>query len=246
VISICVVTHNQLSHTQKCLDAILNWTDVEFELTVCDSGSSDGTPEFLSNLAEQPQLPGKITKYEFVHFTENVGAAIAYNEAFSRSKSDVIIRIDNDVVVPYGWASRLLEVLGSDPQLGMLTTELVCDTETEIGVFSGRIQYVEQPVWHDCGIGSWCIAMRREMFDQVGVYRPLFGVYALQDNDLEKRAQNVGWRLGTLLGLKVRHLYSMETPDEAEYNTWKIQQYNSQIESWNAIWGKDNQDVPME
>lgn len=234
MLSICVVTHDRLEYTKQCLESIISGTDVPYELIVVDSGSSDETPAYLVGLSERALASAET--YYYGLFLENVGAAIAYNKAFTLAKGDVIVRIDNDVLVPPGWASSLLEWLDSDPNLGMLATDLVTDRITPIGVAPSRIHYIDGPIWHDRGVGSWCIAMRRAMFDEVGYYRPLFGPYALQDNDLEKRAQNAGWRIGTLCGLTVRHLYSNEDPVEAEFNAWKIQQYNEQISTWDRVW----------
>lgn len=230
MISIVVVTHNRLDYSKRCIDAILAGTDTKAELIVVDSGSTDGTVEWLSTLRSD-KMPIRTATYP-----DNVGAAIAYNKGFGLAKGDPV-RIDNDIVVPDHWASRLIEHFDADPRLGMLATGLVTDMQSDdIGWFGGGISYHTDPVWHDCGIGSWCILMRRAMFDEVGYYRTLFGPYALNDNDLEKRAQNAGWRLGYLHGLRVGHLYSMETPEEAEYNNWKIAEYQQNIETWNRIW----------
>jgi GT2 family glycosyltransferase/tetratricopeptide (TPR) repeat protein len=48
--SIVIVTHNELAHTQRCLDSIALRTDEPYELIVVDNGSSDGTVEYLRGL----------------------------------------------------------------------------------------------------------------------------------------------------------------------------------------------------
>jgi GT2 family glycosyltransferase len=237
MISIVVVAHNRLEYTKQCAKAILDGTDVEAELILVDSGSTDGTGEWLDpsrHELDRDEIPVRIEKY-----AQNVGAAVAYNKGFEIAHGDPIIRIDNDVVVPPGWASHLIAALESDPKLGMLASGLITDMAAmPIGIFEGGISYYTDPVWHDGGIGSWCIAMRRAMFDEIGVYRTLFGPYALNDNDLEKRAQNAGWSLGYLHGLRVGHLWSIDTPEEAEFNEWKMAEYHRQVETWNKVWSR--------
>jgi len=234
MISIVVVTHNRLDYTKRCIESIFNYTDRDSELIVIDSGSTDKTAEWLSSIR-----PGnRILNVQIEVFTSNVGAAIAYNAGFEKAAEHTIIRVDNDILVPPGWLSTMVAALESDSKLGMLSTELITDlTKESPGIqLPTRIDYFDQPVWHDAGLGSWCMAIRRNVFDQVGYYRDRFGVYALQDNDLEKRAQNAGWKIGYLHGLKVGHLYSMSTSEEIEYNRWKIAEYNTQIEKWNQVW----------
>lgn len=236
MISIVVVTHNRLDYTKQCLDTLYTNTDIDAQLLVVDSGSTDGTKHYLSSLAPK----GNISRVTTTGFEENVGAAVAYNLGFAGAKADIIVRVDNDVLVPAGWASALKTALESDSSLGMLNTELITDLSKEQpSATPGHISYFTEPVWHDAGLGSWCIAMRKCMLlNQIGGYAEAFGKYALQDNDLEKRAQNAGWKLGTLMGLKVGHLYSMDTEDEARFNLWKINEYNRNIKTWQEIWGE--------
>ena len=47
LVSMVILTCNQLEYTQKCLDSILEHTEALFEIIIVDNGSIDGTPKFL-------------------------------------------------------------------------------------------------------------------------------------------------------------------------------------------------------
>lgn len=52
MVSIIVLAHNQLEFTKKCLDSILRYTDVPFELIFVDNGSTDGTKDYMEQVRE--------------------------------------------------------------------------------------------------------------------------------------------------------------------------------------------------
>ena len=81
------------------IEAVLaNWHDflstqqylAEFEIVVCDDGSSDATGDILDRLTlSYPQLRP-------LHFAKNQGAAAALNAAIAATKGDWVLLIDSD------------------------------------------------------------------------------------------------------------------------------------------------------
>jgi GT2 family glycosyltransferase len=240
MLNIVVVTHNRLEYTKQCIQAILDNTDVKSELIIVDSGSTDKTGLWLRQLVSSFETKINGVYCIMVHELGYNSCADAYNWGFSHSQYPFVVRIDNDVIVPEYWASTMYHQMVINPEYGMLTTDLITDMSKDNPSCSDicHISPFNGIVWHNGGLGSWCMGMRGEMFEQVGMYRPLFGPYALQDNDLEKRAKNAGWLIGTISGLAVGHLYSMETSEESEYNHWKQGEYHNQISAWENEWGQ--------
>lgn len=237
MLSIVVVTHNRLDYTKQCLNSIMKNTDVESELIIVDSDSTDNTYQWLQNFLMSSELKENGIMRIMAHELGYNSCADAFNWGFERSMGDISVRIDNDILVPAGWATHMENNLNSDEKLGMLTTDLITDlSKEEVRCIDPHIVYFNDIVWHNCGLGSWCMGIKKQLFNEVGFYRPLYGTYALQDNDLEKRAMNAGWKIGTLSGVRVGHLYSMITSEEMEYNKWKHAEYNRQIETWNKVW----------
>lgn len=234
MISIVVVTYNRLEYSRQCLQSVLDNTDVPFEVIVVDNGSTDGTPDWLTELKARHG-----EKIRLIFNDVNLGCAVAYNQGFKQAAGDPICRVDNDVILPEGWASSFMRIWDAHPDLGMLTTDLETEPREHperVGVFRPHLTYFTQTVWHDAGLGSWCMAHRRSMFEQIGYYRTDFGLIVMNDTDLEKRAQNAGYRLGTVSGLRVGHLWQMASDEEQAYNYWKIEEQRRQVEVWNRLW----------
>lgn len=241
MISIVVVTWNRLDYTKRCVDSILRNTDVEAELILVDNGSTDGTGEWVVELARGFRPGEHLKEIRWGLFAENAGCAEGYNRGFKMAAGDPIFRIDNDVIVPCGWASAFLALWESDPRIGMMTTDIepaAWERPEQVVVLARRGVTYFRDVWHDHGIGSWCMAHRRAMLDQVGCYRTDYGLIVHNDTDLEKRAEEAGWRLAVASGIRVGHLYGMlGTEDEARYNCWKWSEQIKHEETWNRIWG---------
>ncbi|HPC47330.1 MAG TPA: glycosyltransferase, partial [Deltaproteobacteria bacterium] len=52
LVSIIILTYNQLEYTRRCIESIEQHTSEPFEIIFVDNGSSDGTVEFLGSYAE--------------------------------------------------------------------------------------------------------------------------------------------------------------------------------------------------
>lgn len=239
MISLVVVTWNRLEYTKQCLESIAVHTDVPYELIVVDNGSTDGSAEWLREYMAHYRTHGN--EAQFIGNEENLGCAVAFNQGFAAAKGDPIFRIDNDVILPSGWASTFMRHWDEHPEIGMMTTDLETDPRNHpelVGVFDCGVTFLRGPVWHSHGLGSWCMAHRRKMFEECGHYRTDFGLIVMNDTDLERRAQIAGWELATLSGLRVGHLWTMDaSEDERRYNHWKLAEQAEKLKVWTAIWG---------
>ncbi len=56
LVSIIILAHNQLSYTVLCLESILRYTNLPYELIIIDNGSKDNTPEFLEKLSKGEEV----------------------------------------------------------------------------------------------------------------------------------------------------------------------------------------------
>ena len=50
-VSMVVVCYNNLEYTRKCIDSILLYTDILYELIVVNNGSTDDTKEYLEAIS---------------------------------------------------------------------------------------------------------------------------------------------------------------------------------------------------
>ena len=95
-VSIVIPTYNRLPILEKCLIALenqkLNTNISNYEVIVVDDGSTDGTSSWIEN--NKARLP-HVTLFN----QEHGGPALGRNLGVIKSKYEIIIFIDSDLVV---------------------------------------------------------------------------------------------------------------------------------------------------
>lgn len=203
LVSIVVLTRNQLPYTRKCLESIEKHTQVPYEIIVVDNGSSDGTTKFLQEWAAQK------TNRHLILNSENLGFAKGNNLGIAKSTGRYVVLINNDVVVTPGWLERLLACAARDASIGI------------VGPVTNSVsgpQYVDQPLydldslagldefakdWSDkhcrqvlgvVRVVGFCMFIRREVIDRIGGLDEQYGLGNFEDDDFCLRAAIAGFR----------------------------------------------------
>lgn len=121
LVSILIATYNRLALTQKYLPEIINRIgDVEHEILIWDNGSTDGTLDWI---LEQQKIYPTIREVFFSH--TNLGMP-AFNALAKEAQGKYILKVDDDVVVPENFVSRLISAFESveEPKLAYLGWDL--------------------------------------------------------------------------------------------------------------------------
>jgi len=104
--TIFVVTsvHNSLSHTKKFLESFSHQTYKNYQITLVDDGSTDGTKDFISKTYPTVKiLSGDGTLW----WTGGINLCIAYVMK-SAKKGDFILTINNDCVVEREYIQKIV------------------------------------------------------------------------------------------------------------------------------------------
>ncbi len=194
--SIIIVTHNQLAYTRQCVESIYRCTDEPFELVFVDNGSTDGTPEYLRSLAEA----------KVVANGENRGFPAAVNQGIREAAGNQVLLLNNDCLATTGWLARLLRALHRDPRIGLVGPCSNCVSgEQQVAVTYDDVDELDGFSWdwgkaHDgCTedtdrLVGFCLLIRREVVDKVGLLDEQFGVGCFEDDDYCLRAIREGYR----------------------------------------------------
>lgn len=92
--SILLLTIDRFELTKKCVGSALQNAGADWELLVCDNGSSDRRViEYIQSLSPQVHILNK----------ENLGIGRMYNILFSFVRGEYICIIDNDIELPSNW-----------------------------------------------------------------------------------------------------------------------------------------------
>jgi hypothetical protein len=114
LVSIIILTFNELKYTQECVDSIKKFTTNAHEIIFVDNGSVDNTLKWLKKLnRDNPN-------YKFIKNKNNLGFAKGCNQGIQAASGEYILLLNNDVVVTENWLSGMLECLESSPNTGIV------------------------------------------------------------------------------------------------------------------------------
>ncbi|WP_020467179.1 glycosyltransferase family 2 protein [Singulisphaera acidiphila] len=248
-ISVIVVTYNQLAFSRLCLESVLaNSSMADLEVIVVDNGSHDGTPHYLAELAALTPSVRPLLN------AENRGFAQANNQGLAESTGDVLILLNNDTIVPPDWDARLVRHLKhSDLGLvGPLTNrtcneaQLATDYTTYGGLveLADRLSEIEAGTRFEIGmLAMFCVAMRRDVWNQLGPIDERFGLGLFEDDDYARRAKAAGYRVVCARDAFVHHFgqASFGALNDGEYG--RLWHHNRAMfeAKWQESWSPHSQ-----
>jgi len=170
LVSIAVITYNQIKFLRECLESILNQDYENIEIVVADDGSDDGTQAMLKNYAGN--FPGK---FKLCLSDKNKGITANSNAAlFSCAGKYIAFMGGDDLMLP-GKLSRQVEFMEKNGNCAISYHDLdVFNGETgqTIYLFSQKNKPrqggIEKLVKYGCFNGACSTMIRRE-------YMPLHG-----------------------------------------------------------------------
>ncbi|MGB3534778.1 MAG: glycosyltransferase [Microcoleaceae cyanobacterium] len=111
-VDLLLITYNRRQYLQKTLTHLLN-SSSNFRLYCWDNASVDGTADIIASIDDE-----RVVKRHFSK--ENVNQFEPCMWFFETAESDVIGKIDDDVLLPEGWTEQFASLIRQDSQFGML------------------------------------------------------------------------------------------------------------------------------
>ena len=162
-IHLVFITYNRLEYTKLSIASVLADPDEKFSLTIWDNGSTDGTAEYLKNEVSDERIT------DIVLSKENIGQTAAINEIWSKSKADLLGKLDNDCVMTPGWTKTLAQAHKDIDNLGVVACWHLFPDEFDYEKAKSKIQTLgkHQILRHPwtCGTG---LLIKRKMFEKFG------------------------------------------------------------------------------
>lgn len=115
-VSIVVVAWRDRERVLACLDSIARHTTTDHEIVVVDDGSGDGTPEAVRDRFPHATVVARPT---------NGGLVAGRNDGLQHVTGRYVFMLDSDTEVRPQTIERLVAVLDSHPQVGLVGPRLV-------------------------------------------------------------------------------------------------------------------------
>ena len=208
---VVVVTYRQPDLTLLCLESLRRCaTWPALDIVVVDNASPDGTAEVCQEVASRDR------RMRVLANSANLGFPGAVNQGVAASDAEVICILNNDVVVTPGWGEALAGALLDDRDVGAAgpstnaagneaRVRATYKNRAELDAFAWR--YARSGARHlEVGqLGFFCVALRRNLWQEVGGLDERFGLGYFEDAAFCRRARRLGWRLRCLRHCFVHH-----------------------------------------
>ena len=191
-VSVVIPTYNRKSILQKCLKALenQNLTNIisNYEIVVVDDGSTDGTCSWIRNNSET--FP-HVVLYE----QEHGGPALGRNLGVIKSKYEIIIFIDSDLIVLEDFLVCHVKKLSSYWK----KNNKKCFTYGSV-INTSDFKNPENEMYKltDVSFAYFAtgnVAISKELLLNIGLFDTSFSLYGWEDLELGERLKKIGTKL---------------------------------------------------
>jgi len=222
-VSVVIPAYNCSSTIAQCIQSILDQTVPNVELIVVDDGSTDQTLQIIKSYSNVICITQK-----------NSGPAIARNVGFKQAKGQIVFFTDSDCIAQSDWVKRALPHF-QDSQVGA-----VCGSYGIANPKSRLARCVHQEVQYrhaklmptyPKSFGSYNVAVRKDVFGQLGGFNESYRRASGEDNDLSYRLLALGYRIYFEPRALVDHFHPTSArkylSEQFRHGFWRVYMYRA-------------------
>lgn len=243
LVSVVVVTYNNLALTQTCLTSIDKYSDYDrLEIIVVDNASSDDSPVFLTNWAQG--APNR----KLILNSDNRGFAAANNQGLVAATGEYFVLLNNDTHVTPGWVRTMMRHLQRNPNIGLIgpvTNNIGNEAKIDIAYDDMQQMLNKAATYTRHHVGEvfrlytaafFCVMMPRATYETVGPLDETFGRGFFEDDDYCRRIDQIGKEVMCAEDVFIHHHLSASFNKLKNTERQKLFEQNKLI--YESKWGK--------
>jgi glycosyltransferase involved in cell wall biosynthesis len=114
-ISVCIPTFNRAHLLPYAIESVINQSEADWELIVCDDGSSDSTPELMLKYQDH--------RIRYIRHQQNIGKSNNMRSGFDAARGEYFLKFDDDDRLTTDFLARTAEILDQDYSLDFVGTD---------------------------------------------------------------------------------------------------------------------------
>jgi GT2 family glycosyltransferase len=212
----------------RCLDSVKKLDYPSFDVIIIDNNSTDGSKEKIKKQFKQ---------FKIIENKSNLGCVKAINQGLSHAKGPLILRLDDDVLLDKDLLKKMVEVIKSKENIGIVIPKLcyyknpkmfdnlgfsinpiTCKTNSERIDKIDKGQFEEQKEV-DFVPGS-VLLTKKEVVKKVGLLDPAYFIF-YEDVDWCWKVRRAGYKI--IYTPKTKALHDC---NKKEMNKFKVFHYN--------------------
>ncbi len=212
---ICIPVHNRVELTLKCLESLHAQDYADYEIVICDDGSTDGTSERIrEHFPSVNLLQGDGNLW----WTGAINRCVEYVLVHTTDNTDCIVALNDDLEAPSNYLSTLADAASRYPGSIIASAEYDINTR-RISSVGNRLSWLTargKPIdpLKDCDPNDKTIASISEasgrgtliplsIFQKIGLYDERHLPHYGSDYDFSYRASRAGCRVMVCLAAHV-------------------------------------------
>lgn len=114
-ITVCIPTFNRVKLLPYAIESVIKQSYQDFEIIICDDGSTDGTPELMSSYTEQ--------RIKYIRHPQNIGKSNNMRSGFDAASGEYFIKFDDDDRLTPDFLARTVGILKQDSSIDFVGTD---------------------------------------------------------------------------------------------------------------------------
>lgn len=114
-ISVCIPTYNRVELLPFAIESVQQQTEPDWELIICDDGSTDSTSELMSQY--------KDSRISYIRHPQNIGKSNNMRSGFKAATGEYFIKFDDDDRLTPDFLRQTSTILDQDPTIDFVGTD---------------------------------------------------------------------------------------------------------------------------